>query len=286
MRERIANAQQELAGRQEEQARLEEALVPVRAEVARIRDEITAEAAAFAAANPQGGIPNTSRFNAPLQRALDEEARIEAALRGSRVAEERAERTVENAGEPLRRAEIVDAIIGDLATTLDRIGEITTTANGQDVESLDAIVTEFQNAQRLAEEGDLPEAQAALAGVNEQIPAALADAFIAASQADDTRREREAREFAEGAIAAIGQGRLTRQEVDDLARERFGFEQQDILDSRAAVGAADLRSGSELARLLSGDDGARGIEDLGREQLAQITRVADLIEEGQLALAE
>ena len=289
VRQRIADAQAELTGRQEEQALLEAALVPVRAEVARIRDEITAEAAAFAAANPQGGIPNTSRFNAPLQRALDEEARIEAALGGSRIAEERAELTLSNAEEPLRRAEVVDSIIGDMATTLDQISSIAQSARGVDVESLDGLVTGFQRAQELAQEGSLPEAQAALAEVTDRIPEVMADAFVAASEADETRREQEVRAFAEGAIAAIAQGRLSQQEAIDLARERFvsaDLSTAATLDSRARIGVSDLRSGSELARLLSGDDGARDLIEVSRDSLSALNRVVELLEEEQLALAE
>ena len=73
------------------------------------------------------------------------------------------------------------------------------------------------------------------------------------------------------------------------AARAFGIDlsTQRPLDSRAAVGVSDLRdSGSELTRLLSGDDGSRGIVEVGKEQVELLKTIAKLAEEQALGLAD
>lgn len=91
-------------------------------------------------------------------------------------------------------------------------------------------------------------------------------------------------EFVRGGIlAGVEAGELM-----GLARERFGVEGgpgDSPLASRAAIGVSDLRSsGSELTRLLSGDDGS-----VGRQQLDEAKITNKLLQEvvdQQLDLAE
>ena len=72
------------------------------------------------------------------------------------------------------------------------------------------------------------------------------------------------------------------------AARAFGvnISSQRPLDSRAAIGVADLRSGGELTRLLSGDDGAREIVEVGKEQVELLKMIAKFAEEQALGLAE
>ena len=72
-------------------------------------------------------------------------------------------------------------------------------------------------------------------------------------------------------------GAASASEASAAAAKAFGV---DIatgtpLDSKAAIGAADLRSGGELTRLLSGDDGARSVVEVGKEQVELLKVIAD-----------
>ena len=76
-------------------------------------------------------------------------------------------------------------------------------------------------------------------------------------------------------------------EASSAAAKAFGVDLATggALDSKAAIGAADLRSGGELTRLLSGDDGARSIVEVGKEQVELLKIIAEKAEEQALELA-
>jgi hypothetical protein len=100
----------------------------------------------------------------------------------------------------------------------------------------------------------------------------------------EARQRAAISDFVRGGILAGVGG----EDLLGLARERFGVEDgagDSPLASRAAVGVSDLRnSGSELTRLLSGDDGS-----VGRQQLDEAKITNKLLQEvvdQQLDLAE
>jgi hypothetical protein len=100
----------------------------------------------------------------------------------------------------------------------------------------------------------------------------------------EARQRAAISDFVRGGILAGVGG----EDLLGLARERFGVEDgtgDSPLASRAAIGVSDLRnSGSELTRLLSGDDGS-----VGRQQLDEAKITNKLLQEvvdQQLDLAE
>jgi hypothetical protein len=144
-------------------------------------------------------------------------------------------------------------------------------------ESLSRVEQELDSA---AEE--LPEAQArAQAARDQELFDELTGATAAAEQEDRVNSflraffagndGASASSAAAAAASAFG--------IDDLSTQR-------PLDSRAAIGVADLRSGGELTRLLSGDDGARDLVEVSREQVELLKTIAKLAEEQALGLAE
>lgn len=143
---------------------------------------------------------------------------------------------------------------------IERIGEKARGA-GVAVASAPAIAAAFEGAKTAAIAGDKQAAEAALDLVTELLGAAR-------SQVDFSARG------------------LEQQKAVIAAKDVEVFIPENVLNSRATIGVSDLRSGSELTRLLSGDDGSRDVVELTRRQVQTLEDILAQLRENDLELAE
>jgi len=247
-----------------------------------------------------------------VQRDQAEVDRLWAAIQVAEGARRQAELDLGSVEEPLRRARVAELALPDLTDALDAITGIGRLSQGHDVQSLDELVRTFDQATEQAAAGELEAAQAAVDAILQAAPQVAGEAVAAANAAADERRGAAAEtafrnsaggEFADGRqLAEVlnwleggrrvqASGEITEDELAALARERFipglGLGTDPVLNSRAGIGVNDLRSGgTELTRLLSGDDSASKLERVNEQQLETQQKMLAALENQGLALAE
>ena len=171
--------------------------------------------------------------------------------------------SIDAAVETQRRAAVAAELAPAIFTAggeIERIGEKARGA-GVAVTSAPAIAAAFDGAKTAAIAGDRQAAEAALGLVTELLGAAR-------SQVDFSARG------------------LEQQKAVIAAKDVEVFIPENVLDSRAAIGVSDLRSGSELTRLLSGEDGSRDVVELTQRQVQTLEEILAQLRENDLELAE
>ena len=316
----VANAQQTLNERTEELRLLGAGRAQAEREVARAEEAILQDQISQSRASGASGFESIYIANPILERELrvaqEELSRITTAAEQAQGVVAEAELALETAQEPLRRAAAAEGALPGLVEALDLINSIAREAGGADVRGIDSLVRAFDLANELAQAGDLAGAERELEGIRLIGPQVRGDAFSARLDADlqariaartetqfggfmtsaggrfeDGRLRREIADFLAGARIAVDRGAAREEEIAGLARERFlpglGLGTDPTLANRAAIGVSDLRSsGSELARLLSGEDSASKLEKVSSEQLEQQKLIVKFLTEQGLALAE